>query len=122
MTNDLIANALSKDLAVFHARFWRCHRLLHFIACRVLGSPERADDAVENCRLKASRNPPQFEYEGGFRSWLVRVLINEALAILRENQQSAQDEIALRRGSFRARNQLHEKQSVLLKAAAEGEY
>jgi hypothetical protein len=37
---------------------------------------ERADEAVEKCR-----NPPWFEYDGAFSSWLVRVLIDEALAI-----------------------------------------
>src|SRR6516225_1199443 len=59
------------------ARFWRCYHLLHFIACRVLGGPERAEKAVENCWHAASRNPPHFEYAGAFRTWLVRVLIEE---------------------------------------------
>jgi RNA polymerase sigma-70 factor (ECF subfamily) len=87
--NDLlIANGRDKDLAAFRVRFWRSYGVMHFIACRVLGGPERADDAVEKCWLKASRNPPRFEYEGTFRGWLVRVLIDEALAILRENQAS----------------------------------
>ena len=82
MTNDLvIASRLDKDLAVFRARFRRCHRLLHFLAGRVLGDSERADKAVENCWLKASRNPPRLHYEGAFRSWLVRVLVDEALAL-----------------------------------------
>jgi hypothetical protein len=40
---------------------------------------------VESCRATASRNPPRFEYEGAFRSWLVRVLIDEALAIRQRN-------------------------------------
>ena len=85
MSNDFfVANRLDEDPAVFHARFWRCHRLLHFIACRVLGGPEHADAAIENCWLTASRNPPRFEYESAFRSWLLRVLIDEALALLRE--------------------------------------
>jgi DNA-directed RNA polymerase specialized sigma24 family protein len=55
--------------------------LLHFIATRILGGPERADEAVGNCWVAASRNPPQFEYDGAFCCWLVRVLIDEALAI-----------------------------------------
>jgi DNA-directed RNA polymerase specialized sigma24 family protein len=123
MMNDFFtANRRDEDPAVFHTRFWRCHRLLHFIACRVLGSSERVDDAIENCWLRASRNPQRFEYEGAFRSWLVRVLIDEALAILRQNQPSAQDEILFQRNSFGARNQFHEKRVVLLKAATEGEY
>lgn len=84
MTNDfLIAGNSYNNLAQFDVRFSRSYRLLHFIACRVLGGPERADEAVENCWSTASRNPPRFEYEGEFRSWLLRVVIDEALAILR---------------------------------------
>jgi hypothetical protein len=72
--------------AIFVRRFLRTYRLLNFIACRVLGDRERAPIAILNCWQAASRNPPHFEYEGAFRSWLVRVLIDEALAILRESQ------------------------------------
>lgn len=73
-----------EDPPVFATRFSRCRPLLHFIACRVLAGTEGADRAVENCRLMASRNPPRFEHEGAFRSWLLRVLIDEARAVLRK--------------------------------------
>ncbi len=68
------------------ARFSRCRKVLYFLACRVLGSPEQAHDVVENCKVTASRNSPIFEYEGAFRSWLVRILIDEALAIVRHRK------------------------------------
>ena len=64
------------------------YRLQHFIACRVLGGPERADDAIDNCWRRASRNAPRFEYEGAFRGWLIRVLIEEALAIRDYDQET----------------------------------
>ena len=54
---------------------------------RILGDEDRAFVAILNCWQTASRNPPRFEYEGAFRSWLVRVLIDEALAILHESQE-----------------------------------
>jgi DNA-directed RNA polymerase specialized sigma24 family protein len=89
MTNDfLAANGPQEEPAIFDARFSRCFRLLHFVACRVLGGDERAHDAIAACWLTASRNPPRFEYEGAFRGWLVRVLIDEALAILRNETKS----------------------------------
>lgn len=95
MTNTfLMGNRQHEDPAVFQARFSRCHRLLHLIACRVLGGPEQADDAIKNCWRTASRLPPRFEYEGAFRSWLLRVLIDEALAILRGNQQMPQPKVS----------------------------
>ena len=71
-----------EDQAVFHDRFARSRSLLHFTACRVLGSPERAELAVRNCWRRASRNPPRFGNDGAFRSWLLRLLIDEALFIL----------------------------------------
>ena len=80
------SNDLRRRSAVFEARFSRCRDMLHFLACRVLGSPERADDVVENCKITASQNPPTFEYEGAFRSWLVRILIDEALVIVRQRE------------------------------------
>jgi DNA-directed RNA polymerase specialized sigma24 family protein len=63
-------------------RFPRCHKTLHFVARRILADSEMAACAVENCWLKASRNPPRFESEGAFGSWVLRLLINEALSIL----------------------------------------
>ena len=81
MSKTSYTNGQEEDAAVFHARFWRCHRVLHFLACRVLGGPEHADDAVENCWLTASQTPSRFENDGAFRGWLVRILIDEALAI-----------------------------------------
>jgi hypothetical protein len=65
--------------AIFTERFLRSYRLLHFIAGRVLGDEERSSIAIQNCWRTASRNPRHFEYEGAFRSWLVRVLIDEAM-------------------------------------------
>jgi hypothetical protein len=59
---------------IFDEWFSRCHGPLHFTACRVLGGAEGADLAVQNCWLTASRNPPSFDREGAFRSWLLRVL------------------------------------------------
>jgi DNA-directed RNA polymerase specialized sigma24 family protein len=84
--NIRMSNDQLQQSAVFNARFSRCHEMLLFLAFRVLGSPERADDVVENCRITASRNPPTFEHEGAFRSWLVRILIAEALVIVRQRE------------------------------------
>jgi len=72
--------------AIFAERFLRACRLLDFIACRVLRDENRAKLAIHNCWQTASRNPPRFKYEGAFRSWLLRVLIDEALSILHESQ------------------------------------
>jgi hypothetical protein len=41
--------------AVFDARFSRCHEMLYFLAFRVLGSPERADDVVRTAGSQPRR-------------------------------------------------------------------
>lgn len=73
----------------FEGRFSRCRVLLHLVASRVLGGPEQAEEAVHHCHASASQEPHEFENEGAFRSWLVRILIDEALAILRHRKQSS---------------------------------
>jgi len=77
---------LESDPEIFEDRFARCRRLLHFLAARILGSQDEAEDAVRNCRAAASRNPPSFESEGAFRGWLARILIDEACALLRRKR------------------------------------
>ena len=79
---------LQERSAVFDARFSRCYELLYFMACRVLGGSEGAEEVIENCRLRASQNPADFEREGAFRSWLVRILMDEALSARRRGNLS----------------------------------
>lgn len=77
---------LESDPKIVEDRFARCRNLLHFVAVRILGSQDEAEDAVRNCRAAASRNPPSFESEGAFRSWLARILIDETCALLRRKR------------------------------------
>ena len=77
--------AVQQDGTEFESRFWRSDRLLRYIASRILREPKEVDQAIEDCWRTASRHPQQFEHEGEFRSWLLRVLIDEALLL--RNQQ-----------------------------------
>jgi DNA-directed RNA polymerase specialized sigma24 family protein len=74
------------ETQAFHVRLPRCRGLLSFIASRVLDGGQGVDAAVENCFLTALGNPKMFASEGSFRSWLLRILINEALQILRQKR------------------------------------
>jgi|HubBroStandDraft_6_1064221.scaffolds.fasta_scaffold1929699_1 DNA-directed RNA polymerase specialized sigma24 family protein len=82
-------------LAKLYERFWRCRGPLQFTACLILGGTDEAERAVEHCWLRASRNSPHFEREGEFRSWLLRVLINEAVALLHKRHKLAPDSQAI---------------------------
>jgi DNA-directed RNA polymerase specialized sigma24 family protein len=70
----------------FDALFSRYRRVLHSIAYRVLFNHRDAESAVQNLFLSVSNNIPRFECEGSLRSWLLRGLIDEALAILHKNK------------------------------------
>jgi hypothetical protein len=85
-----IIDQLGVQFDSFEARFDRCEGLLYFMAAEVLGRGEDSDrslnddvnEAVHNCWLTASRSQQEFDSEGAFRRWLVRILITEAVAIL----------------------------------------
>lgn len=66
----------------FYVRALRYRGLLHFVACRVLGNPDRADIVVENCLFSAAHRVTALDCEGAFRSRLVRMVIDQALVIL----------------------------------------
>jgi len=82
----LISTGLRGDERALDTLFARHRRLLHSLAVRILHNHEDAEDAVQNCMVLAFRNLPKFEYHGAFRSRLVRILINEAIAILRKKK------------------------------------
>ena len=75
-----------ESLETLDVLFRRYRPLLSLIAHRVLGNHEQAEQAVRNCLRAASGNTPRFEQEGAFRSWLARVLIDEAVTILHKQR------------------------------------
>jgi RNA polymerase sigma factor (sigma-70 family) len=80
------ARILQIGAEAFPALFSQYRRVLYSVAYRVLFNHRDAEDAVQTFFLSASTNIPMFEGEGSFRSWLLRGLIDEALAILRKNR------------------------------------
>jgi hypothetical protein len=88
---DKILSNLQGNLEALDVLFSRYRRTLLLVAYRVLGDHNQAEaeDAVQRCLQSASDNVPQFGNEGAFRSWLVRVLIDEALLILQEREWGA---------------------------------
>jgi asparagine synthetase B (glutamine-hydrolysing) len=72
----------SKNSSDFESRFLKNRKLIAFVARRVLDSHEEAEAAVKACFKAASRVPPVFASDGAFRSWILRMVIDEALLIL----------------------------------------
>jgi RNA polymerase sigma-70 factor (ECF subfamily) len=87
-SEDASLSHLQKNLEESDVLLLRYRRVLSLVAYRVLGNHEDAEDAVQNCLRTASDNVPRFEHEGALRSWLVRVLIDEAVMILSRQRSS----------------------------------
>lgn len=65
----------------FEQLFARYRRLLHFVAYRLLGDDDESEAATRATRTKAFADLPRFAHEGQFRSWIFRILIDEALRL-----------------------------------------
>ena len=82
---EILSNSQS-NLDALDVLLSRYRQTLLLVAYRVLGDHNQAEDAVQRCLMSSSWNVPHFETEGAFRSWLIRVLIDKALIILREKE------------------------------------
>jgi len=76
------------NLEALNVLFSQYRPVLALIAYRVLGNYEEAEGAVQNCFRAAADGAPRFEHEGAFRSWLGRILIDEAVKILHKQRSS----------------------------------
>ena len=84
----LISDGLQGDRDAFEILFSRYRPILYRLAQRILRNHEESEDAVQNCSLVAFRKVTSFKYEGAFRSWLARILVNEAITILRKRKRT----------------------------------
>jgi RNA polymerase sigma-70 factor, ECF subfamily len=51
-------------------------RAIYYLALRLLGDPQKAEDATHDVFLKAFRKTDQFRGESSWRTWLYRIAIN----------------------------------------------
>ena len=84
----LISDGLQGDRNAFEILFSRYRPILYRLAQRILRNHEESEDAVQNCSLVAFRKMESFKYEGAFRSWVARILVNEAITILRKRKRT----------------------------------
>jgi RNA polymerase sigma-70 factor, ECF subfamily len=84
----LIARALARDAAALAEIMRRNNRRLYRAAWGILRDEQDAEDAVQDCYLKAFAALPGFRGEAALSTWLTRIAINEAL--MRRRKQQAQ--------------------------------
>jgi RNA polymerase sigma-70 factor (ECF subfamily) len=60
-------------------------------ACSMLGSPQDAEDALQDALLTAFRGIDRFRGEAGIYTWLYRILVNRCTDILRKRSNDQVD-------------------------------
>jgi RNA polymerase sigma-70 factor (ECF subfamily) len=80
---DIVGRVLAGDAALFELIMRRYNRLLFRLARAILRDDEDARDAVQVAYVRAYYHLDQFRGPTGFKSWLARIVMNEANARLR---------------------------------------
>lgn len=80
---ELVSRAARGDEAAFEAIMRRNNRLLFRTARSILKSDAEAEDALQEAYLRAWRALEGFRSEARLSTWLVRIVVNEALARLK---------------------------------------
>ena len=83
---ELAFRAASGDEVAFEAIIRRHNRLLFRTARAILKSDTDAEDAVQQAYLQAWQALKHFRADAKLSTWLVRILVNEALSQLRHRQ------------------------------------
>lgn len=83
---DLLRRATSGDQDALERIFSRHSSALYQTALRLVGTPEEAEDVLQEGMLNAFRNLRRFEGRSQFSTWLTRIVINAALMRLRSRR------------------------------------
>lgn len=83
--DELVARAAAGEGAAFEVLMRRHNRLLYRTARSILKSDAEAEDALQEAYLRAWRALGTFRSEAKLSTWLVRIVINEALGRLRRS-------------------------------------
>jgi RNA polymerase sigma-70 factor (ECF subfamily) len=82
----LVAAAKGGNLRAFEVLVKRHEQKIFFVAQRMTGTREGAEDIVQQTVQKAFTHLGKFEERSSFSTWLTRIGINEALMLLRKRR------------------------------------
>jgi RNA polymerase sigma-70 factor (ECF subfamily) len=86
---ELVRAIIAHDRQAFATLMRRFNQLLYRTARSIVRDDFDAEDVVQNAYLLAYRDMGKFRGEAKLSTWLVRIVINEALACLRRRTRSA---------------------------------
>src|SRR5688572_32681725 len=87
--SELVRAIMAHDQEAFTTLMRRFNRLLYRTARSIVKDDFDAEDVLQNAYLLAYREIGKFRGEAKLSTWLVRIVINEALACLRRGTRSA---------------------------------
>jgi RNA polymerase sigma-70 factor, ECF subfamily len=82
----LVREAARGSNAAFGVLFQRCQHRMFLIANRILRNREDAEDAVQQAFEHAFVNLHSFQGDSRFSTWITRIVINEALQLVRKRR------------------------------------
>ena len=69
---------------VAYAEIYRRYSVyIYNLALKLLGNPDRAQDALQDIFVKLFQNINSFQYQSQFKTWLYRVAVNHCRDVLR---------------------------------------
>ncbi|WP_435011529.1 RNA polymerase sigma factor [Tundrisphaera lichenicola] len=74
----LVDQARRGDRSALEELFRRHWSVAHRVAYRLLGHDQDAQDATQECMIKALSHLEDFDGRSGFRTWLLRIVTNAA--------------------------------------------
>jgi RNA polymerase sigma-70 factor, ECF subfamily len=82
----LVSEAMRGSDAAFGMLFQRYERKMFLVASRILRNREDAEDAVQQAFKHAFVHLNSFQGDSRFSTWITRIVINEALQLLRKRR------------------------------------
>jgi RNA polymerase sigma-70 factor, ECF subfamily len=86
----LVKAASAGDSEAFSELARRHYQICQRMAEAIVRDPQEAEDRVQNAMLQAYLHIGEFELRSNFRSWLIRIVINQCLMSVRRGRRTRQ--------------------------------
>jgi RNA polymerase sigma-70 factor (ECF subfamily) len=83
---DFVRRAKSGDYPAFEALVSKYEQPMYTLARRIVGSPEDAEDVVQDAFSSVVQHLGEFRGDSSFHTWLSRITTNQALKVLRKRR------------------------------------
>ena len=97
---ELIAGVLAGEQDGYAELVRRHHARVMGVCLSMLGDAASAEDAAQDCFLKAYRSLADFQGQAAFGTWLYRIAANRCLDLLRRRARRRRDGTPLKRRNW----------------------